>query len=159
MTDKLDVAEGRRLQSLAKGATSADPWHDFDEWWRDNADALLTAAEERDQAVRERDEARDAVRVWNERWNKAQDELDVFRTTQFREDWWRAKAEFSEAALDSLRAELERERARAEALRAELRIIAEAAPSKWEADMRDQFQAWAQSRAHFALAQEAGRDK
>jgi hypothetical protein len=34
----------------------------------------------------------------------------------------------------------------------ELRNIADAKPSTWEPDMRDQFQAWAQSRARAAIA-------
>jgi len=39
------------------------------------------------------------------------------------------------------------------AAEAELRNIANADPSKWDADMRDQFQQWAQNRARAALAQ------
>lgn len=38
------------------------------------------------------------------------------------------------------------------ALRTELDIIANATPSQWEPDMRDQFQAWAQNRARQAAA-------
>ena len=37
-------------------------------------------------------------------------------------------------------------------LRAELHRIATADPRKWEADVRDQFQQWAQNRARYALA-------
>ena len=34
----------------------------------------------------------------------------------------------------------------------ELRVIGYAEPQKWDADLRDQFMEWAQSRARFALA-------
>lgn len=39
-------------------------------------------------------------------------------------------------------------------LRAELRVIAAANPAQWEADVRDQFQAWAQNRARAAMGSE-----
>ena len=41
-------------------------------------------------------------------------------------------------------------------LLAELQNIANADPSKWDADMRDQFQQWAQSRARAAIAKAEG---
>lgn len=41
-----------------------------------------------------------------------------------------------------------------ERLRAELRVIAAANPAQWEADVRDQFRAWAQNRARAALGSE-----
>lgn len=41
-----------------------------------------------------------------------------------------------------------------ERLRAEIRVIAAAKPAQWEADVRDQFQAWAQNRARAALGSE-----
>lgn len=46
-------------------------------------------------------------------------------------------------------------------LRAELHRIATADPSKWEPDVRDQFQQWAQNRARYALEKSAlaGRQK
>ena len=42
-------------------------------------------------------------------------------------------------------------------LRAELQNIANAVPSEWEEDMRDQFQQWAQNRARAALAKSEGK--
>jgi hypothetical protein len=42
-------------------------------------------------------------------------------------------------------------------LLAELRNIAYADTSKWDADMRDQFREWAQSRARAAIAKVEGR--
>lgn len=44
-----------------------------------------------------------------------------------------------------------------ERLRNELRIIRDAKPSEWDADMRDQFREWAQNRARAVLA-ETDRD-
>jgi hypothetical protein len=44
-------------------------------------------------------------------------------------------------------------RAERDALRAELQHIANAKPSEWEADVRGQFQQWAQNRARAALAE------
>lgn len=44
--------------------------------------------------------------------------------------------------------------AEVERLRAELRVIAAANPAQWEADVRDQFRAWAQNRARAALGSE-----
>lgn len=39
---------------------------------------------------------------------------------------------------------------------ATLRGIAEADPAKWDAEVRDQFREWAQSRARFAIAKATG---
>lgn len=55
-------------------------------------------------------------------------------------------------AVAVLVVQLEQQRSR---LADELRIIAEADPSKWDEDMRDQFREWAQNRARAAL-REAG---
>lgn len=42
-------------------------------------------------------------------------------------------------------------------LRAELENIANANPSTWEEDVRDQFQQWAQNRARLAIAKVEGK--
>lgn len=60
--------------------------------------------------------------------------------------------------IDKLRAELAAARARIAELRGELGIIANATPSQWEPDMRDQFRAWAQNRARQALALGSGAE-
>ena len=54
--------------------------------------------------------------------------------------------------IAELEAELAAERERREAAEAELRNIANAKPSEWGEDVRDQFRPWAQSRAraHFS---------
>jgi len=56
------------------------------------------------------------------------------------------------ARIVELEAKLAAERERREAAEAELRNIANAKPSEWGEDVRDQFRPWAQSRAraHFA---------
>jgi len=56
------------------------------------------------------------------------------------------------ARIAELEAALAAERGRREAAEAELRNIANAKPSEWGEDVRDQFRPWAQSRArnHFA---------
>lgn len=54
-------------------------------------------------------------------------------------------------SLDAAVAEVERLRAANAQLVAELESIAIANPLRWEFDMRDQFQAWAQSRARAAI--------
>lgn len=59
------------------------------------------------------------------------------------------RAEAAEAEVARLRAD------KAELL-AELSVIANAKPSKWDIDTRDEFQAWAQNRARAALAKHGG---
>jgi hypothetical protein len=54
--------------------------------------------------------------------------------------------------------DLEAARAEVEKLRTELGHIANANPHRWEADMRGDFQPWAQSRARDAVAQSRARD-
>ena len=41
----------------------------------------------------------------------------------------------------------------------ELRNIANATPSKWDAEVRDQFQQWAQNRARAAIAKATGEQQ
>ena len=58
-----------------------------------------------------------------------------------------------DAMLEAAHATAEQPQAREiDALRAELQNIANANPSQWDEDMRDQFQQWAQNRARHALA-------
>lgn len=41
----------------------------------------------------------------------------------------------------------------------ELKIIANADPSKWDADVKDQFQQWAQNRARAVIAKAEGKEQ
>lgn len=56
----------------------------------------------------------------------------------------------NESAMDQMLARAKAAEAEVERLRNELDIIANATPSQWEPDMRDQFKAWAQNRARHA---------
>jgi hypothetical protein len=58
----------------------------------------------------------------------------------------------AKAALIGYRAGKEAMRERVEALEIELENIANANPKKWDEDVRDQFQEWAQNRARHTLA-------
>lgn len=72
-TPAVDVAEGRRLWENAKAALAAEKAYEisnvqcyetvalYQAWAFDNAEALLTAASERDAAVREVGELREAL--------------------------------------------------------------------------------------------------
>ena len=77
---------------------------------------------------------------------------------QERDKWERETLAAEERLLEkakqigSLNHDLEAAEAQVAALTAELENIANAKPSTWEADVRDQFQPWAQNRARDAIA-------
>lgn len=64
-------------------------------------------------------------------------------------EWWQEVAQGLGVTIHILRAERD-------ALLAELKNIADANPSTWEPDVRDQFRQWAQNRARTAIAKAEG---
>jgi hypothetical protein len=88
------------------------------------------------------------------------DIVERLKTTASVRSWAEADEQRNEAAdeierlTEALHDEIRLRQKEADACRAlidELRIIADAKPSQWEEDVRDQFQAWAQNRARHAI--------
>jgi hypothetical protein len=89
----------------------------------------------------------------------AKDAVAAFERLRADRDEWRTQHENLLSVRQSdlqivvqLRAELAHEQTRAEKAEAELQNIADARPQDWQADVRDQFQEWAQSRARACIA-------
>mgnify|MGYP006921307485 CR=1 FL=1 len=120
-----DPAEGRRLYERDQ-AVGDDFWHDrhyeWREWVERHADALLSAAEERDQAVRERDDllnekkARSAIDPVTRLHNLCDALAESRGESPYDQESW----DLADESNRLLQAERDREKGRADALQAEV---------------------------------------